>query len=454
MIRLKDERLAAIAEHHNVARFASFSPGEPHLRYSVGLPLGEIQGREQVEAAIRSLFLTSRTVNVRTFLDSDSKSTEFVYGLSTIEDATAAVRQYSGQGLYTIVNETISVADGGVSGVSMANVTEFAPGGTPRLVEDPEISVARLPTLMAWSVLSTVYGFTENFNHRDGDRAEFSVHPLRVGHRNEHILTWEIGPANAGNLVAKPNWPNDFSRHVGDKAFGLLVGHLLRLPVPTTTVIGRRVAPFSFGRPTGRGETWLRTAPATATPGFFTTSRGWIDPFELLAKEDPDQNVVSVIAQEGVDAKFSGGAVSAKPGKSPLIEGVAGFGADFMSGSRDAGSLPESVRRDVSDLVLSAEQAAGPVQIEWAHDGAIAWLLQLHVRRTSGLSADTLSPGDASYWLDFDPREGLDKLRALVREASSIGYGIEVSKPIGITSHVGDILRKARVPGRIVPRID
>jgi len=107
------------------------------------------------------------------------------------------------------------------------------------------------------------------------------------------------------------------------------VADLHGLPVPATTVVGRRVASFSFGRPTGGGERWLRTCPAELVPGRFTTRRGWSDPFALLEAEDPaGTDLAAVLAQEGVRARWSGAAMPGAGGL--LVEGVEGFGDDFM----------------------------------------------------------------------------------------------------------------------------
>jgi hypothetical protein len=60
---------------------------------------------------------------------------------------------------------------------------------------------------------------------------------------------------------------------------------------------------------------------------------------------------------------------------------------------------------------------------------------------------------DARTWLDFDPNEGLDVLRALIAEVTTgraAGAGVRVVRPIGLTSHVGDLLRQAGVPARFV----
>ena len=62
---------------------------------------------------------------------------------------------------------------------------------------------------------------------------------------------WEYETSDSAPASANLAWPNRFSRHIGDKAFGLLVADVMGLQVPKTTVLARRVAPFSFGEPTG-----------------------------------------------------------------------------------------------------------------------------------------------------------------------------------------------------------
>ena len=176
----------------------------------------------------------------------------------------------------------------------------------------------------------------------------------------------------------RPAWPNRFSRLLGDKAFGLLVADLLGLAVPATTVVGRRVAPFRFGRPTGTGERWLRTCPAEPVPGRFTTRRGWPDPFALLAGEDPSGEVVAVLAQEGVAARWSGAALPSANG-GLLVEGVPGFGDDFMLARAAPAALPGLVLADVRRAGARAAGRLGPIRFEWAHDGHRVWVLQLHL---------------------------------------------------------------------------
>ena len=152
----------------------------------------------------------------------------------------------------------------------------------------------------------------------------------------------------------------------------------LGLPVPRTRVIPRALAPFSFGTPTGKAETWLRTCPREQVPGRFTTRHGWTDPYRLLQEEDPGGDLIaSVLAQEGVDARFSGALVTGADGE-PLIEGVAGFGDQFMLGRRAPEELPPEIAGSLRDLYRRAAGRLGPVRFEWAHDGARPWIVQLH----------------------------------------------------------------------------
>ncbi|MDP9207346.1 MAG: hypothetical protein M3O65_02405, partial [Actinomycetota bacterium] len=159
------------------------------------------------------------------------------------------------------------------------------------------------------------------------------------------------------------------------------------LPVPATTVVGRRVAPFRFGRPTGSGEHWTRTCPAEPVPGRFLTQRGWRDPYALLAAEDPSgTEVVAVLAQEGVQAAWSGAALPDSAG-GLLVEGVAGSGEDFMLARQAPAGLPDRVVLDVRRVGATAAAALGPVRFEWAHDGADAWVVQLHLATATATGA-------------------------------------------------------------------
>jgi hypothetical protein len=261
------------------------------------------------------------------------------------------------------------------------------------------------------------------------------------------MIVWESSYARGGPPSATISWPNDFSRLIGDKTYGLVVADALGLPVPRTLAVARRVAPFTFGISTGSQETWMRTSPAQPRPGLFTTTRGWQDPFSLLEKEDPERQIGSVLAQDGVLAEFAGSAATTIEG-GYVVEGQAGYGDHFMLGGSPS-QLPHDVVSSVQQLLDAARALLGDVQIEWAFDGRQVWLLQLHVRSLEGIGGQTLSPGKSERWLDYDPDDGLAALRALTQQARAEEAGINVVRPVGITSHVGDVIRGAGVPGRM-----
>src|SRR5205085_7477326 len=154
-----------------------------------------------------------------------------------------------------------------------------------------------IPREMGLKLLEKVYHFRPALNYSPSLRIEFSLHPLRRGVRYEHTIVWELEEVGPASFSPNLQWPNLFSRFIGDKAFGLLIADILDLPVPATTVIPRFLAPFAFGNPTGTGELWIRTCPVEQDPGRFTTLRGWFDPFRLMANEDPKgEMIASVLA--------------------------------------------------------------------------------------------------------------------------------------------------------------
>jgi hypothetical protein len=448
MVPLKDEMLSRLAQHANVAQFVSFGPGrdlpQRHARLRGHRPDHTFVGAAEAVGALLAL-AGSGSVNVRSFAAGSPRGSPFSYGLTSGDDVLATLRARAAGGLHTIVNETIDVDDGGVSGVALGGLVEFAPGDTPRSVERP--GTVALAHGQAVALVRTVYGFTPDLEAAPGERVEFSVHPLVAGVRQTHTVVWEterVGPAP----LAKPlTWPNRFSRFLGDKAFGLLVADLHGLPVPATTVVGRRVAPFRFGRPTGGKEWWIRTCPAEPVPGRFTTQRGWRDPFALLSEEDPSGTAIaSVLAQEGVAARWSGAALPDGAG-GLLVEGVAGSGEDFMLARAAPATLPEEVADDVRRVGSRAAAALGPVRFEWAHDGAVAWVVQLHLA-TVAASGATIYPGTPSRWRRFDPSLGLERLRELIATVPP-GEGVELTGDVGVTSHAGDLLRRAAIPSRL-----
>jgi hypothetical protein len=443
----KDERLAALSDAHNVAQFVSFTSGaHPTTRYSRVRERPRDELLSDVKLAIENLLQQSGTVNVRSFRPDQDKGNPFHYGLGSSAEAAALVYDLAHQGYMTIVNETIDTNDGGVSGVVLGDLIEFVPGDTPRGVEKP--GVASLPLGLGLQILSTVYGFTPELPVSVDSRVEFSIHPLRAGYRHEHTVVWET--EQVGAHAARPTlvWPNRFSRFVGDKAYGLLMASCLGLPVPRTTVIARTVAPFQFGTSTGPGEVWIRPCPGEQQPGLYPTTRGWHDPYELLKLGHPEGTAVrSVLAQDGVDAAFSGATLPADD--EDWVEGLAGYGDGFMQGDAAPASLPDGVTTSVRALAAKARHTLGPVRLEFAHDGTQPWVLQMHVSSDTYRGA-MVYPGEPKQgWLTFRPSDGLDTLRELIKTALADGKGIRITEPVGVTSHVGDLLRRAKVPSVI-----
>jgi hypothetical protein len=446
----KDKSLDLLAERGmNVAQFVSFSPeaNRPKQEYS------RLAGRTPNEpfadarSALETLLKMSsdQAINIRSYQPHDPQSREFIYGLTSVEAALSAIERLTSEGLHTIANETINVADGGVSGVLMGDILEFSPDDTPRCVEKP--GTASLPRGLGCAILETVYRIPIEFEIPLASRLEFSLHPRPRGWKLTNLIAWEFSEQKVLDAEPKIVWPNKFSRLVGDKAFGLLVAHHLGLPVPHTTVIGRRVPAFSFGRPTGWHETWLRTAPSEQMPGLFTTLRGWSDPFVLMNAEDPDAtNLSSIISQAGVYPAFSGALIIGADGKE-IIEGRSGTGLSLMLGEGSPETLPENILADVHFLYKLAEVSLGPVRFEWVHDGASAWIVQLH-RGATESTVDRLTPGDADQWVEFEVENGLAALRQFVSNLPP-GIGLILRGRVGLTSHIADVIRKARIPAKL-----
>ncbi|HVB42899.1 MAG TPA: hypothetical protein VNF47_09370 [Streptosporangiaceae bacterium] len=449
--QLKDQRLADLAEHHNVAQFVSFSAGpDPAVRFSRIRghdPDVEFVGvREAIDALIGSSH--SDSVNIRSFQPDKQKGNPFIYGLFDAEQVVTQVRSLASQGYFCIVNETIDTHDGGVSGVVVGGVIEFTPFDTPRGVEQP--GVASLPYDTGIKLLGTVYGFQPDLRTEPDERIEFSLHPLRVGYRHSHTLLWEAERVERQELQATIYWPNRFSRLIGDKAYGLLLADTLGFAVPATTVFPRAVAPFTFGRRTGTAEVWMRTSPPEPRPGHFPTTFGWSDPYTIMAKHDPSQaEIASILSQESVEPAYSGASISRDDELPDYVEGVAGRGDDFMTGQRRGESIPALIKTDVQMLLARVRELLGATHAEFVHDGEQPWIVQLHQQRASH-PVGVMSPGEpAMGWLDFDPKTGLKALEALIGQAQALRKGIRVTAPVGLTSHVGDLLRRSGTPARI-----
>ncbi|TPI42081.1 hypothetical protein FJW07_05345 [Mesorhizobium sp. B3-1-9] len=450
-ITRKDASLDRLAEIINVAQFVSYEPsdGKPRQAYSRVLGERPNQTFAGVVEAAKTLLERSvdGSVNVRSFTPESPLSREFIYGLGRVDDVVDAVLRLTREGMHTILNETVDIHDGGVSGVVLGNVIEFAPDDTPRAVE--KAGTASLPLGWGLRLLATVYGFEPDLAVPEDTRLEFSLHPRPRGWRHTHTLGWEIAEHKGLDLPPVVQWPNRFSRVIGDKVFGLLVAHHTGLAVPRTTVISRRVAPFVFGQATGTSEVWLRTAPVEQTPGKFTTTRGWSDPFKIMQEEDPShESIASIVGQVGVDAQYSGASIVLQNGEI-LTEGVRGTGDLFMQGAVKPERLPDSILADVQHLHADAADL-GAVRFEWVHDGERVWVVQMH-RGATRSSADVLVPGEAKRWAIFNASQSLEELRKLLTSLKP-GHGVELQGEVGLTSHIADVLRKANVPARMKPR--
>ena len=453
MALYKDEVLDALAEVGNVAQFVSF---RPHPSTGLRQTFCRVAGYQpnhafdDAAAGVAALLACSvdGTVNVRSFAPNLPRSQEFVYGINTVGEVLAVMERLAKANLYLIVNETIDVMDGGVSGVVQGNVIEFAPDDTPRCVEKP--GVASLPYLLAIEILSTVYGFTPELTPMPEGRVEFSIHPKPRGWRGTHTILWEREQVSNGVVAPVFVWPNRFSRHIGDKAFGLLVANHLSVPVPQTLVVPRRVRPFSFGVETGSSEVWTRTCPSEPHPGLFTTVKGWSDPFKLLADEDPNGKVIaSVLCQAAVRAAYSGAAIVGADGQL-FVEGRHGEGDRLMLGLEHPEALPAEVTEAVTELYERLAAVLGAVRFEWVYDGGKAWIVQLHRGATSS-SAEFLVPGEANAWVDFDVSKGLEALRAAIDTLPS-GAGLRLVGDVGLTSHIADLARRGGKPTKLAAK--
>src|SRR5437660_1107749 len=119
----KDAALNELAEEANVAQFVSF---DAKLRQRFAWIRGHAPNVRfpSVEAAVAAVLESApeHRLNIRSYTPEAAKRREFLYALDSTADVMAALRRLAATGLYTIVNETLDVHDGGVSGVSLGDL--------------------------------------------------------------------------------------------------------------------------------------------------------------------------------------------------------------------------------------------------------------------------------------------------------------------------------------------
>jgi hypothetical protein len=437
---------------HNVAQFVAFTPAMEQT-YSAVRGWGIGHAFDGIDDAARNLINSSGEglLNVRSYRPDDPQGCPFLRELNAADAANAA-RSLCHNGYSVIINESIALDDGGVSGVIQGGVVEFAPGVTPRFVEQSTEDIPAWPRGTGLAMLQHVYGELSALctGFDDETRVEFSVHPARRGYLHDTAIIWEAQHVGAIDVQPSMFWPCRFSRHIGDKAFGLLVAACIGLPVPSATVYprNRALTPFTIGSRTHRGVVWMRTSPAVQMPGKYTTCRGWRDPYELMQADDPDGTALaSCLAQDGVRAKWSGTYVTQADG-TPLVEGCRGYGDEYMLAQRAPEDLPDGVRHMVMAVFIRASvRLMRPVRGEWVYDGERVWVVQLHTG-ASASQGRTIVPGEATHWHRFDPAGGMAALDALIGGMAD-GEGILFTGHIGVGSHFADKMRKGNIPSRI-----
>lgn len=454
----KDEKLNKLAQCGiNVAQFISVDKEDYTKAKYVnirGRKTGEL--RELVEELIRQSFY--KKVNIRSFGDEITKGNRFVMGkgIDDIDEILQIVKENAEEGRHSIINENIDVSDGGVSGVIMGNIIEFSPDDTPRCVEKE--GVCSLPLDIGLKILKKIYGFEIDVPFNGDKRVEFSIHPLKQGLYSKHMIVWEyedIPEDRKININTEIKFPNNFSRFLGDKVFGLLLADTLGIDVPQSTVISRRVAPFTFGKDTGSFERWLRTAPVNKEAGLFYTGKGWVDPFKLVESEEKlgekEINIASLISQQSVESVYSGAGIVRNNKEDDIIEGTDGAGDKFMLGAEGGKELPkeiEEIVRSKFDELRGLVKILGEFTVEWVYDGVKVWVVQLNqIDGGSSRRNVIVEGGDGIEYIDFDVKDGLDKLRELIKTVNN--KGIKLIGNVGVTSHFGDLLRLHKIPSYI-----
>lgn len=458
---LKDEKLHCLItqKDSNIAQFISFEPKSNLKTRFIHINNFDNNKETSAKKLIEKLILSapSKAVNIRSFSEKAMKGNKLVYnkGINDIDEILNTIKENSLNNKYSIVNENIDINDCGVSGVALGDVIEFSPEDTPKCVEKE--GVCSLPREIGLKILQNVYGFSPDIKFDSNYRIEFSIHPNRQGVKKQHTIIWEYEYYEKVDYQRKISWPNNFSRFIGDKVFGLLVADSLGIMVPRTTVISRKIAPFTFGIATGLNEKWIRTCPIKKEPGKFYTGSSWIDPFKLMEEEESKGsnkiNLASILSQDAVEALYSGASFVTECEESDLIEGVLGNGDKFMVGEQDKLELPTEVIeavRTLNNKIRMHHKELGDVSAEWVYDGKIVWLVQLNQlkgeNKYKNLENNVIVHGSPSHYEKVFVKDGLESLRSKIDLLKDKNIGIELIGNIGVTSHFGDLLRLSNIP--------
>lgn len=450
----KDEKLISLlnTRNYNIANFFSVSPNMKIENKTFDIDSKNANLKEHILKLLK--IANSKSVNIRCFSNEQPKGNRFVYGKTEkdIDEILEVIKQNCEEGKYSIINETIDTTDGGVSGVLFNDTMEFAPNDTPRCVEKE--GVCSLPSMIGKELIKRVYGFYMSLLPQEWERVEFSIHPKKEGVQRKHEIIWESEDVKPRNTQTTIKWPNNFSKFIGDKTFGLLIADILGFPVPRTTVIARNVAPFTFGADISV-EKWIRTAPIVKESGKYYTENKWCDPFKLMNEEEAkgsnETNIAAILSQDAIDAVFSGAAIITDKDETTITECVPGEGDDYMIGKSSIVIVPEEVSKAVTELILnirSKHHILGNVSIEWVYDGKTAWVVQMNQINTLGQGC-TIVNGDPAYYDQFEVSQGLEALRSKINDIKDKDIGIELIGDVGICSHFGDILRQANIPSFI-----
>jgi hypothetical protein len=456
----RDTRVAQLRNNHNVAQFISFNDD---LTARICVLRKASSSTSNPEMLLSALFegALNQRVNVRIFKPATSTGAALFINVNSVEGVIAILTAQRAIGGYSIVSETIDVDDGGVAGVLYGDVVEFTQGSTPKFVDQQRSGIfPQMRREAAERMLRTVYGSDVNFSRFAPDeRVEFSTHPGDCGTQPGKFLIWDCYQVTPQKqVIPRLIWPNSFSEWMGDKCFGLLAAWSSGFLVPKVVAFlhpllsrdddgsNPRWTPpngLLFGDETDSAGTWTRTCPIRPVPGRYPTYNFRSDPLELMLRIDPEGEVIrSCLVQQDVGAEYSGAAQMWHDGV--RIEGVKGQGARLMKGTQSPQQLPTFVEQSIQKLSEDIKSVYGLCRFEWAWQNHRAWLLQINQIQGQSQSMTALGTIRQGY-LKFDPDLGLAELDRIISLAKLQDRDVLVTKQVGLTSHVCELLNQSQL---------